>query len=90
MNWRKSLITLMVLVVLFALAFFLKGMLAGMAETPEEKQKEAIKLYVKTEKVSYTTNTAKIIETGRLSSQQKVDLSAEVQVSGRCIAYQDF
>ncbi len=79
MNWRKSLITLMVLVVLFALAFFLKGMLAGMAETPEEKQKEAIKLYVKTEKVSYTTNTAKIIETGRLSSQQKVDLSAEVQ-----------
>ncbi len=79
MNWRKSLITLMVLVVLFALAFFLKGMLAGMAETPEEKEKEAIKLYVKTEKVSYATNTAKIIETGRLSSQQKVDLSAEVQ-----------
>ena len=79
MNWRKSFITLIVLVVLFALAFFLKGMLAGMAETPEEKQKEALKLFVKTEKVSYTTNTARIIETGRLSSQQRVDLSAEVQ-----------
>ena len=54
-------------------------MLAGMAEEPEDKQKEAIKLYVKTEKVVYTTNEAKIIETGRLSSQQMVDLSAEVQ-----------
>ena len=79
MNWRKSFITVLVLVVLFAIAFVLKGMLAGMAESHEEKQKEAIKLFVKTEKVSYSTNTAKIIETGRLSSQQTVDLSAEVQ-----------
>jgi multidrug efflux pump subunit AcrA (membrane-fusion protein) len=54
-------------------------MLAGMAESPEEKQKEAIKLYVKTEKIAYQTNTTKIVETGRLSSQQNVDLSAEVQ-----------
>ncbi len=57
----------------------IKGMLAGMAEAPEDKQKEAIKLFVKTEKVAYTTNEVKIIETGRLSSQQTVDLSAEVQ-----------
>jgi len=79
MNWRKSLISLLVIVVLIALAFLLKGMLAGMAESPEEKQKEDIKLFVKTEKVIYTTNKAKIVETGRLASQQMVNLSAEVQ-----------
>ncbi len=79
MNWRKSLINLVVVIVLFVLAWLLYGALAGMAETPDEKRKEALKLYVKTEKVSYKTNTAKIIETGRLSSQQSVDLSAEVQ-----------
>lgn len=79
MNWRKSIISVLVIIVLFAFAFLLKGILSGMAELPEEKQKEAIILYVKTEKVSYTTNKAKITETGRLSSQQMVDLSAEVQ-----------
>ncbi|MBC8488229.1 MAG: HlyD family efflux transporter periplasmic adaptor subunit [Bacteroidetes bacterium] len=79
MNWRKSIISLLVIVVLFVLAYLLYGKLAGMAESPEEKQKEAIKLFVKTEKVSYKTNKAKITETGRLSSQQTVDLSAEVQ-----------
>ncbi len=79
MNWRKSLINLVVIIILFVLAWLLYGALSGMAETPDEKQKEALKLYVKTEKVSYKTNTAKIIETGRLSSQQSVDLSAEVQ-----------
>ena len=79
MNWRKSLISLMVIIILFVLTWLLYGALSGMAETPEEKQKEALKLYVKTEKVSYKTNTAKIIETGRLSSQQSVNLSAEVQ-----------
>ncbi|MCD4731696.1 MAG: efflux RND transporter periplasmic adaptor subunit, partial [Bacteroidales bacterium] len=79
MNWRKSIISIIVIIVLFVLSWLLYGKLAGMAEAPEEKQKEAIKLFVKTEKVSYTTNEAKIVETGRLSSQQSVDLSAEVQ-----------
>lgn len=79
MNWRKSIINLIVIIVLFFISFLLFKMLAGMAETKEEKQKEAIKLFVKTEKVSYSTNTATIVETGRLSSQQMVDLSAEVQ-----------
>ena len=79
MNWRKAIISILVIIVLFGLTYLLKGMLAGMAESPEEKQKEALKLYVKTEKVAYSTNSAKIIETGRLSSQQSVDLSAEVQ-----------
>jgi len=79
MNWRKSLITLAVVVVLFILSSLLYMMFAGMEEKPEDKQREEIKLYVKTEKVTYSTNQAKIVETGRLSSQHTVDLSAEVQ-----------
>ncbi len=79
MNWRKSIINIIVIVVLFILTYLLYGMLGGMGESPEEKEKEALKLYVKTEKVTYVENVAKIIETGRLSSQQSVDLSAEVQ-----------
>jgi membrane fusion protein, multidrug efflux system len=79
MNWRKSIISVIVIIVLFGIVYLIAGKLGGMAETPEEKQKEALKLYVKTETVNYSTNNAKIIETGRLSSQQTVDLSAEVQ-----------
>lgn len=79
MNWRKTLISLLFIILLLAIGFMLWKMFAGRAELPEDKQKEAIKLYVKTEKVVYTTNEAKIVETGRLSSQQMVDLSAEVQ-----------
>jgi membrane fusion protein, multidrug efflux system len=79
MNWRKSIISVIVIIVLFGIVYLIAGKLGSMAETPEEKQKEALKLYVKTETVNYSTNNAKIIETGRLSSQQTVDLSAEVQ-----------
>jgi len=79
MNWRKSIITVLVIIVLFIITFLLVNMLSGMAEAPEEKQKEDIKLFVKTEKVAYSVNKAKIVETGRLASQQMVNLSAEVQ-----------
>ena len=79
MNWRKTLISLLAVAVLFGIAWALSGLLSGMAESPEEKQREDIKLFVKTEKVAYSTNEARIVETGRLSSQQTVDLSAEVQ-----------
>ncbi|MBL7111102.1 MAG: HlyD family efflux transporter periplasmic adaptor subunit [Bacteroidales bacterium] len=79
MNWRKSLISLVAIVFLFVLSAFLYMMFAGMGEESQEKQREEIKLFVKTEKVNYTTNQAMIIETGRLSSQHSVDLSAEVQ-----------
>ena len=79
MNWRKSLISIVAIIILFALSYFLYSMLTGFAESPEEKQREDIKLFIRTQKVVYTTNTAKIIETGRLSSQHMVDLSAEVQ-----------
>ena len=79
MNWRKSLITIAVVVVLFILSSLLYMMFAGMEEKAADKQREEIKLFVKTEKVAYSTNQAKIIETGRLSSQHTVDLSSEVQ-----------
>lgn len=84
MNWRKSLISLIAIVILFAFAFWLSAMFSSMGVEPEEKTREQIKLYVKTEKVKYTTNSAIILETGRLSSQQTVDLSAEV--AGQIIA----
>jgi len=79
MNWRKSLITIAVVGVLFILSSLLYMLFSGMEQKSEDKQREEIKLFVKTEKVTYTTNQAKIIETGRLSSQHSVDLSAEVQ-----------
>lgn len=79
MNWRKFIVGILLVILLFGLTYMLSGLLSGLAETAEEKQKEAVKLFVKTEPVAYTTNSAKIVETGRLSSQQMVDLSAEVQ-----------
>lgn len=79
MNWRKFIVSILAIVVLIVLAFGLYGLFTSMGSAPEEKTKEEIKLYVKTEKVSYSTNSAMIMETGRLSSQQMVDLSAEVQ-----------
>jgi len=79
MNWRKLIISTLAIVIIIGLGFFLNGAFSGMAEPPEERQKEEIKLFVKTEKVAYSTNSANIVETGRLSSLQSVDLSAEVQ-----------
>ena len=79
MNLRKSLITVIVVVLLFIISYFLYMLFAGMEEKTEDKQREEITLFVKTDKVAYTTNQAKIVETGRLSSQHSVDLSSEVQ-----------
>lgn len=79
MNWRKLLISVIAIIILFAFAFWLNGMFSSMGTTPEDKTREEIKLYVKTEKVKYATNNAMIVETGRLTSQQMVNLSAEVQ-----------
>ncbi|MCF8405763.1 MAG: HlyD family efflux transporter periplasmic adaptor subunit [Bacteroidales bacterium] len=79
MNWRKTIISILAIIIMIALGFFLNGMFSGMAKSPEEKQKEELLLYVKTQKVEYSSNSSKIIETGRLASQQTVDLSSEVQ-----------
>ncbi len=79
MNWRKSLISLLAIILLFAAAFGLNKLLSSFAKPSEEKAREEIKLFVKTKKVNYSANDANIVETGRLASQQTVDLSAEVQ-----------
>ena len=79
MNWRKTLTGFSALIILSVLTYLLYGALSSMENKSKEKQKEAIKLYVKAQKVAYTTNTAIIIESGRLSSQNIVDLSSEVQ-----------
>ena len=79
MNWRKSLITFAVVVILFIFSGLLYMLFAGMEEKTEDKKREEIKLYVKAEPVTYTTNQAKIVETGRLSSEHTIDLSSEVR-----------
>jgi len=84
MNWRKSFINIIAVIALLAAAFGVYKLLGSFGTDPEEKAREESKFYVQTEKVTYVSNSAKIIETGRLLSQQKVDLSAEVQ--GQIIA----
>ena len=84
MNWRKSFISIIAVIALLAAAYGVYKLLGSFGADPEEKAREESKFYVQTEKVTYVTNSAKIIETGRLLSQQKVDLSAEVQ--GQIIA----
>jgi hypothetical protein len=54
MNWRKFLVSILAIIVLFGLSFLISGWLSGMAEVKEEGEKEAVKLYVKTAKVAYT------------------------------------
>jgi len=79
MNWRKTLVSLIIIVVLFIISIGLYSLFAGMGESAEKSQRIEPTLYVKTEKVLYTSNEAQIVETGRLSSEHTVDLSAEVQ-----------
>lgn len=79
MNWRKILISIAIIAVLFVISFLLYGLFAGMAEPSKKLSREEIKLFVRAQKVHYSTNKARVIETGRLSSQHTVDLSAEVQ-----------
>jgi multidrug efflux pump subunit AcrA (membrane-fusion protein) len=79
MNWRKTLISILALVLISGLTYLVFEKLSGMGEKAREKERETLMLFVKTEKVKYSSNTASVIETGRLSSQQSVDLSAEVQ-----------
>ena len=78
MNWRKSLISVIAIVAILAGAYALNVFFSSMGQEPEEKTREEVKLYVKTEKVVYSANSGNIIESGRLASQQSVTLSAEV------------
>ncbi len=79
MNWRKSIISVLVVILLLAGAMALNYLFSSFGKEPEERNRSDVKLFVKTEKVAYSNNTATITEMGRLASQQTVNLGAEVQ-----------
>lgn len=79
MNWRKLLINLLSIIIVLAAAYFIMGYLNSMKTTPESKPREDTKLFVRAQQVNYETNSAVISATGRLSSQEEVDLTSEVQ-----------
>ena len=79
MNVRKIIIGFIAVVFLLIISLILSKMFSGMARESEDKEREAVILHVKAQKVEYKENTAHIVEMGRLASQQTVDLSAEVQ-----------
>lgn len=79
MNWRKLLLNLFLIIVVLLLAYLAMGYLSSMKTTPESKPRKDSKLFVRAQQVNYETNSAVISATGRLSSQEVVDLSAEVQ-----------
>ncbi|MEJ2595279.1 MAG: HlyD family efflux transporter periplasmic adaptor subunit [bacterium] len=79
MNWRKSIISVLVVILLLAGALSLNYLFSSFGKEPKERNRSDVKLFVKTEKVAYSNNTAIITEMGRLASQQTVNLSAEVQ-----------
>ena len=88
MNWRKFLLNLIMIIVVLVAAYLLMGYLMSMKKTPESKPRQDAKLYVRAVEVDYETNSAVISANGRLSSQEEVDLSSEVQgqiLSGRVV-----
>jgi multidrug efflux pump subunit AcrA (membrane-fusion protein) len=79
MNWRKSIISVLAIILILVAAYALNMFFSSLGKKPEEKGREEVKLFVRTEKVNYSTNSAQISEMGRLASQQTVNLSSEVQ-----------
>ena len=78
MNLRKALISIAVVAVVIFLAVMFTQYLIATKTVPETNEKQEATLYVKAIPVEYNTHSSGIEATGRLSSQQSVDLSAEV------------
>lgn len=78
MNLRKALISIAVVAVVVILAVMFTQYLIATKSVPETNEKKEATLYVKAIPVEYSINSSGIEATGRLSSQQSVDLSAEV------------
>lgn len=78
MNIRRFIISITLLVVAIAAAFFIMTALANSKKDPESRAKEKAKIYVRASKIEYSDMSTSIIASGRLSSQSLVDLSAEV------------
>jgi len=79
MNWRKVIVNIILIIIVLATSYFLMGYLESMKTTPKSKPRQDAKLYVRAQQVNYETNSAVISATGRLSSQEEVDLTSEVQ-----------
>lgn len=79
MNWRKFLLNVLLIIVFLAAGYFIMGYLSSRKTVPDFKQREDTRLFVRARQVNYETNSAAISATGRLSSQEEIDLSSEVQ-----------
>ncbi len=79
MNWRKLFINVSLIILVLIVSFAIMQYLTSMKTTPESKPREEAKLYVRAQQVEYKSNLAEVSATGRLSSQEEVDLSSEVQ-----------
>lgn len=76
---NKKVIIILAVIVLLGLSFVLMSVFQSMKEeVPKNPTEESI-FYVKTKQVEYSDITASVKATGRLASQQYVDLSTEVQ-----------
>lgn len=83
MKTRQWLILLGIIVVLvFSLA--LNRLFVAQKELPQQSEKKKTEIYVKAAPVNYGTVETEVLASGRVNSQDEVDLSSEVQ--GRLLA----
>ena len=85
MNKRKLLV-LGLFVVLIAAGFIAMRQFAGMKELPPERPKRATTNFVRVDEVAYQEINTEVVEYGRITSSQPLDLIAEV--GGRLFAGQ--
>ena len=78
MNFRKSAISIVIIIILVFVSFAIYNILIASKEDPTVREKEELILEVFAEPVKYSTNSTRISNTGRLSSQNAVGLSVEV------------
>ncbi len=79
MTKRKLLISISGVLILIFLSIVLAVAFLKMKKTPEKKPPEIIKRYVKTVPVKYQTFNSEFKASGRVASQNKIDLSTEVR-----------
>ena len=75
---KRKLIVSFSIIAIIVLGIMLKNFLAGMKEAPPKRVLVETKKYVKTQKVKYTDLQTKISASGRLISEQQVEIISEV------------
>ena len=76
---NRKLIIIGSIVIILILSFVITSVLKKMKPEEEKKEKEDIKRYVKVSVVKYEDIKSKFKETGRVASQNSIDLSPEVR-----------